>query len=249
MGIRAKIMSGFLILAAMLLVAGAWSIYELKNIGVSAQAILDENYKSIDAAKVMIESLEREDSATLLLLLGRREEGLAIMKSADESFQKAYETARTNVTIPGEQEYIDAVTRAYGTYKNLWMQFIIKPQYRGDLNWYFREVNPNFLKAKMAVSDLMNLNHQIMYKTASHLESRAHRATMPGIIAIVSAFIFAVIFIFLIDHYIINPIVQLTSGIQDYLERGKPLNVRVETEDEISRMVSSVEQLIKKSVK
>lgn len=249
MGIRAKIMSGFLTLAAMLLVAGAWSIYELKNIGISAQIILDENYKSIDAAKVMIESLEREDSATLLLLLGKRDEGLAIMRVADEAFQKAYETAHNNVTIPGEQDYVNTVAKAYAEYRELWLQFAVSPKYRGDLNWYFRDVNPTFHRAKLAVSDLMNLNNQAMYKTASNVESRAHRATMPGIIAIASAFIFAIIFSFLINLYVINPVVKLTSGIQDYLERGIPLNVRVETEDEISRLVSSVEQLIKKSTK
>jgi HAMP domain-containing protein len=247
MGIRVKIMSGFLILATMLLVAGAWSIYELKNIGISAQNILNENYRSIDAAKVMTEALEREDSAILLLLLGERDEGLAIMRVADEAFGKAYVTALTNITIPGEQDYVNAVTKSYGAYRDLWLQFMASSTFQGDLAWYFREVNPTFLKAKTAVSDLMNLNNQVMYQTASQVESRAHRATMPGIIAIAAAFIFALIFSFLINLYVINPIVQLTSGIRDYLDRGKPLNVRVESEDEISRLVSSVEQLIKKS--
>lgn len=247
MGIRAKIMSGFLILAAMLLVAGAWSIYELKNIGLSAQNILDENYKSIDAAKGMLESLEREDSAVLLLLLRKRDEGLAILKVADENFRKAHEIARNNITIPGEQGYVDAVEKTYAAYRELWLQFAASPSFRGNLDWYFREVNPTFHKAKLAVSDLMNLNNQAMYKTASHVEARAHRATMPGIIAMVSAFIFAIVFSFLINLYVINPIVRLTSGIRDYLDHGKTLNVPVESEDEISKLVSSVEQLIKKS--
>jgi CHASE3 domain sensor protein len=247
MGIRAKIMSGFLILATMLLVAGVWSVYELRNIGISVQKILDENYKSIDAAKAMIEALEREDSAVLLLLLGKRDEGLTIMKTADDSFQKAYETARNNVTISGEQDYVNAVIKAYDAYKALWLQPVASEKYRGELNWYFQKVHPSFLQAKLAVSNLMNLNNETMYKTASDLESRAHRATMPGTIAIVSAFIFAIIFSVLVNLFVINPIVTLTSGIQDYLDRGKPLNVKVEAEDEISRLISSVELLMKRS--
>jgi HAMP domain-containing protein len=249
MGIRTKIMAGFLILAAMLLVAGAWSIYELKNIGMSAQNILDENYKSIDAAKVMIESLERQDSAVLLVLLGKRDDGLAIIKVADDSFLRAEEIARNNITIPGEQDYVSAVTKAYAEYKALWRPFVVNAQYKGDLNSYSRDVNPAFHKAKLAVSELMSLNNQAMYKTASHVESRAHRATMPGIIAIASAFVFAIIFSFLVNLYVINPIVKLTSGIKDYLERGKPLHVKVETEDEISKLIQSVKLLIQKSGK
>ena len=190
MGIRAKIMSGFLILATMLLVAGAWSIYELKNIGISAQIILDENYKSIDAAKVMIEALEREDSAVLLLLLGKRDEGMDILKVADGNFQKALEIARNNITIPGERNYVDAIEKSYASYRKLWQPFT-GVGYRGNLNLYFQEVNPTFITVKTAVTELMSLNHRAMYQTASYVEGRAHRATMPGIIAIAAAFIFA----------------------------------------------------------
>jgi methyl-accepting chemotaxis protein len=72
---------------------------------------------------------------------------------------------------------------------------------------------------------------------------------MPGIIAMVSAFIFAIVFSFLVNVFIIGPIVKLTSGIQDYLDSGRRLNVRVETDDEISKLISSVERLIDKSSK
>ncbi len=109
MRLRAKILTGFLILAAMLLVAGAWSIYELRNISTSVQKLLDENYRSIDAAKSMLEALEREDSAILLLLLGKREEGREILQSADGSFEEAYLRVSRNVTIPGEQVYVDKI--------------------------------------------------------------------------------------------------------------------------------------------
>jgi HAMP domain-containing protein len=236
-----------MILATMLLIAGGWSIYELKNIGLSVQNILDENYRSIDASKVMIESLERADSAVLLILLGRKDEGLAILEIAEEHFQKAYETAGNNVTISGEQSYVEAVGKAYAEYRESWPQVSFNPGNGKDSSWYIRESNPSFLKAKQTVSDLLDLNTRVMYKMASHSESRAHRATMPGIIAMASAFIFAIVFSFFINLYVISPIIQLTSGIRDYMERGKPLNIRVESEDEISMLVSSVEQLINKS--
>ena len=61
MGLRTKILSGFLILTMMLVVAGIWSIYELTRVGTSVQRLLDDNYKSINAGKMMIEALERED--------------------------------------------------------------------------------------------------------------------------------------------------------------------------------------------
>ena len=247
MGLRTKILSGFLILATMLLVAGTWSIYELSNIGISVQRLLDENYKSIDAAKSMTEALEREDSAILLLLLGKREDGREILRSADELFEKAFETARNNLTIPGEQEYVDAIRNHYDKYKKLWNQNIAGTVREGDLNWYFREVHSSFLNVKQAVKKLMDLNDRTMYSTASNLEARAHRATMPGIIAIISAFIFAIIFSFLINILVVSPIIQITEGIQEYLESGKSFKAKIETKDELSNLASSVNSLIERS--
>lgn len=71
MSLRFKIMSGFLILALMLAIAGIWSIYELNSFGTSAEDLLDENYRSIKAAEMMLEALERQDSGILLLLFGK----------------------------------------------------------------------------------------------------------------------------------------------------------------------------------
>ena len=75
MGLRTKMLSGFLILTMMLLVAGVWSVYELTTIGSSVQKLLNDNYKSINAGKMMIEALEREDSAVLLLFSGKWQQG------------------------------------------------------------------------------------------------------------------------------------------------------------------------------
>ncbi len=247
MGLRPKILLGFLILATMLLVAGGWSIYELSNIGISVQRLLDDNYKSIDAAKSMTEALEREDSAILLLLLGKRNEGREILRSADNSFEKAFETARNNVTISGEQRYVEDIRKNYDTYKKLWAQNIAGTAKEGDLNWYFSNVHSSFLNVKSAVKNLMDLNDKTMYKTASNLEGRAHRATMPGVIAIIAAFIFAIIFSFLVNLLVVSPIIRITSGIHDYLETGKSFNVKIETTDELSHLASSVESLIERS--
>ena len=66
MKLRMKIMSGFLILVIMLALAGIFSIYELTTISSSVQSLLDDNYKSIIAAKKMIEALERHPSAAVV---------------------------------------------------------------------------------------------------------------------------------------------------------------------------------------
>lgn len=109
MKLRLKILFGFLILVVMLAAAAAWSIYELKSIGFSVNDLMEDNYKSIDASKTMIEALEREDSGVLLLILGKWEEGRNIIDDADKQFQKAFNIASNNLTIEGESDYIDKI--------------------------------------------------------------------------------------------------------------------------------------------
>ena len=106
MSLRFKILSGFLILALMLAIAGIWSIYELNSIGTSVQELLDDNYRSIKATEMMTEALERQDSGILLLLLGKWEEGRRILDSADNLFEKGYQIAENNLTIPGERDFV-----------------------------------------------------------------------------------------------------------------------------------------------
>ena len=244
MNLRAKILSGFLILSIMLFTAGALSIRELNKIGHSVQALLDENYKSIDASKIMIEALEREDSGILLLMSGDWDNGRSTIKEADQDFQKAFAVAENNITIPGEKEHIETIKAAYVSYKKLWVRPIVDTLREDNLQWYYGNVHPAFLKAKVAVNRLMTLNDKTMYQTASALQNRAGRATMPGIVAIVSALVFTIIFNFFINLYVILPIKRFTVGIQDYIKSGDQTGLSVDSSDEISDLAKAIRDFI-----
>jgi NtrC-family two-component system sensor histidine kinase KinB len=243
MKIRMKIMTGFLILAVMLAVAGVFSIYELKTIGYSVQSLLDDNYRSITAAKKMIESLEREDSGTLLLLSGKWKEGRQTIQSADKNFLKALETAENNLTIPNEKEYVDRIRERYNAYRKMWERPIVDTAHEGNLNWYLEEVHKAFSEVKFAAQELMSINDKAMYETASNLKNRAHRAVMPGIIAILSALVFSFLFNFFVNIYIVNPILSIIRSIKSFLEKEELVFVKIDTNDEIADLSSSVYNL------
>ncbi|HOY72986.1 MAG TPA: MCP four helix bundle domain-containing protein [Tenuifilaceae bacterium] len=63
MSIRLKILSGFIILASLLIISGLISIYELTKLGNSVNKLLRDNYLSIDYARQMSHSLEKQNSA------------------------------------------------------------------------------------------------------------------------------------------------------------------------------------------
>lgn len=243
MGLRIKILSGFLILSLMLLIAGLWSIYELQYLGSSVGKILDENYQSIHAAKNMKEALEREDSAILLLMLGKWEQGRHILGSADSVFMANFNFANRNITIPGEEERLKEIADSYNKYKALWERPIVDTDKEGNLDWYFSTVHLEFLSAKSAVDELINLNDQIMYRTASELENRSNQAIMPGIIAVLSALVFTLIFNYLVNYYFVSPIIRITDRIKKFEERRIPYEVKIETTDEIFHLSNAIDHL------
>ncbi|MCB2168896.1 MAG: MCP four helix bundle domain-containing protein [Deltaproteobacteria bacterium] len=246
MGIRVKILLGFLILTAMLFIAGFWSVYELTNVGESVQNILDDNYRSINSARVMVEALEREDSAILLLLSGKWKQGRDIMNAADRSFRESLKTASANVTISGEEDRIDKIDKSYSAYKEVWIRPIVGTNKENSLDWYFSEIHPAFVKVKEAVFGLMSLNEQVMYKTSVNLKEKAHRAVMPGVIAIIAALVFTLIFNYMINHFVVSPLLDITSGISNFLENGTPFTYSVETNDELYNLSLLVRELMVK---
>lgn len=243
MKIRIKIMLGFLILALMLAVAGVVSIYELRTMGTSVQALLDDNYRSIAAAKEMTEALEREDSGMLLLLSGKWKEGRETIKTADYKFKKALETAANNLTIQGEKAYVEKIREAYEKYSRLWDQPIVGTPRQGNLGWYFEDAHQSFKTVKKAVQDLMTINDNAMYETASNLKQRAHRAVMPGVIAILSALVFTILFNYFVNIYIVNPILSVIKSINNFLNKGEQVSVKIESNDELGDLAASVTNL------
>ncbi len=243
MGLRFKILLGFLTLAIMLFIAGIWSIYELNSIGASIPKMLDENYQSIHAAKKMIEALEREDSAILLLLLGKWDEGRSILDAADSLFNNSYRSAYANITIPGEQIHLETIKSRYQNFKNLWQRPIVGTKKEGSIEWYFQNTHNSFLAVRSSLEDLIDLNDKTMYRMASILENRSNRAIMPGIIAVLSAFVFTLIFNFLVNYYVVGPIIKITARIKKFKENRTPFDVTIETKDELFYLANEIGDL------
>ncbi len=243
MKLRTKILSGFIILAIMLAAAGALSIHELLSIGSSVNRLLEENYKSINAARIMTEALESEDSGILLLLSGKWQEGSDMIESADLSFRRGFEIAQKNVTIANERQYVSRIEAGYRAYKQIWVEALADAKKERDLDWYFAGPHTAFLTAKQSIEELLVLNDETMYQTASSLHNRAGRAIMPGIVAIVSSLLFVLIFNYFINYYVIKPINLLTREVRNKTKARQALDINIETNDEIHELAAAIKEL------
>ena len=134
--IKWKIFSGFLVLTFMLFVAGSITIYEFVTLSRTVNALLDNNYKTMQAASSMLESLEREDSGILLLLSGDRNTGLDMMAGGDSSFQVAYNEAQVHSYNQSDKDLINVIHNRYQDYRKLLSGNHIDTVSRSKMNWY-----------------------------------------------------------------------------------------------------------------
>lgn len=240
MRIRLKILTGFLILMITLAVAGVWSIHELNTMGTSVQRILDDNYTSLHAAKMMIEALERQNQGTLLLVSGNWDAGRAIMTSADSLFELEFDMAQAKEANREKIQKLDMIRSSYDSYKEIWEKPIVGTKKEGNLDWYLKELHVAFLNAKSSVNGLVEMNDKVMYDTATDIRNRSYKAIMPGVIAVTAAFVFSLIFNFFMNHYLIGPLVKIRDGVKMFVEREVPFDVEVDTDDEISDLASMI---------
>lgn len=243
MKLKGKIFFGFLILALMLFIAGAWSIYQLNNISGSVSEVLSENYKNIHYARTMLDALEREDSGILLLHIGNWEKGSEILRIGDSIIVSNLQQIKASPISEKENDLIREVEAEYLSYKNIWKMPIIGSKKQGDIDWYFKEVHTKFLKTKNKVNEVLIMNEEIIFSTALQTSQQSTRIIMPGIIASVSALGFVFIFTYLANYFIVSPIISLSERIKLFIDKKIPIGSEVETKDEIYELENSIKML------
>lgn len=243
MGLRGKILSGFMILVLMLAAAGVWSIYQLSLMGTSVQKFLQDNYKSIQASNDMLSALNEENGAILLLLKGEWEGGRRKLKASDSLFMAKLEFAESNITILTEKTYLSKIRKNYLNFKNEWLRPIVDTPRQGNLAWYYDNIYINFSDLQKDIKKLIAVNDKAIYETSSKLKSASSRAIMPGIISVIAALIFTFMFLYFINYYFISPIIKLKKKVKDFIERKTPFVKEVESDDEIKELEDSIRLL------
>ncbi len=83
---RKKILLGYGASLLLIIVVLSWAMFLILRLGRASESILRENYRSIQAAENMIGAVERQDSATLLILLGYEQQSASEFRENETVF-------------------------------------------------------------------------------------------------------------------------------------------------------------------
>lgn len=235
--LKRKILTGYGILFALMVVVVAWAIMNLVSLGKASDAILSENYRSILAAGNMVEALERQDSAILLMASGEWEKGAAQFRENEAPFLEWLTRAKDNVTIEGEAERVRSIEMAYDAYRRYFNALAGNRPPGGpglSPSDYLKQAYPLFREARQRCIELRMLNERTMYAAslrAGHVAGRAIWSTaLVAGAAIFLAFVFSVV----LAERIVRPIRDLMGASRKIASGDYDIRVPVGTGDEIA---------------
>jgi PAS domain S-box-containing protein len=176
MSLRTKLLLGYLVFVAALVVLGGWSAWRLREMGGVSRRIISNNYDSVVAAQEMKESLERQDSAALFALLGAREKAITQLREHRARFDANLHKAENNITEVGEPEALETVRHDRDSYYRSFDAFLAKVNATESLgrqgvpaseelserNEYFTRLEPQFNKLRADCEHLLQLNQRAM---------------------------------------------------------------------------------------
>ena len=264
MSLRSKLLFGYLVFVAALVVLGAWGAWRLREMGGVSRRIISNNYDSVVAAQEMKESLERQDSAALFALLGAHDRANAQLREHRARFDQSFQKAANNITEIGEPAAIEAIRADRDIYYQLFNAFMSRvegatatpaPQAErreefSEREEYFTRLEPQFNKLRADCEHLLQLNQRAMLAKSEAAAGVAqlwfYRTLLIAGVLVAAGLYLA----FFLANRIIEPLQQLTASTVRIAGGDLNAKVTVTSRDEVgvlaaeyNRMAERIRQL------
>jgi NtrC-family two-component system sensor histidine kinase KinB len=264
MTLRTKLLFGYLVFIAAIVVLGGWSAWRLREMGGVSRRIISNNYDSVVAAQEMKESLERQDSAALFALLGARDKAMAQLREHRARFDTNLQKAENNITEVGEPEALGAIRRDRDRYYQMFDAFMAKvnttessrlesvarAEELSERNEYFTHLEPQFNRLRAECEHLLQLNQRAMV-AKSEAAAGVAQLWFYRTLLIAGALVVAGLWLaFFLANRIVEPLRQLTATTARMAGGDLNARVTVTSQDEVgvlaaefNRMAERIRQL------
>lgn len=242
MTLRTRLLLGLSAFVGALIVLGGWSAWHLWRMSALSERIMAENYDSVVAAQNMKESLERQDSAGLFVLLDRWDRAVPQLREHRIRFDAAYERAAGNITEPGEAEVIQAIGRNRDDYYRRFDRFVLDAQGKGSSGQrpsgamageYFQQLEPLFTELRGQCDRLLTLNQDAMRRKAAEAAALGRRWFVTTLGTAVALVIGGIGFAIFLSSSILGPVRQLTDATSRMAAGQLDTVVEIRSRDEL----------------
>ncbi|HOX37571.1 MAG TPA: ATP-binding protein [Candidatus Brocadiia bacterium] len=214
MNLQTRVLAGYGVGLTLLIGVLIWAVANLVSVGKAGEAILRENYKSILAAENMIEAIERQDSAILLLMLNYEDEALSQFHENENGFLQWLGRAKDNITIEGEGEIIQTIDAGYSAYlRNFTELCRIRDTDENSAGGFYHETTlPSFKSVRDACIRLREANQNAMFTSSRRAGDISRRAIWSTVAVAFAALGAGLVFSLLMSRRLVRPITALTDA-------------------------------------
>ena len=247
MKLQAKILSGYAASLMLVVLVGLWGVFNLRQLGQASKNILQENYRSIRAADGMVDALERQDSATLILLLNDATSGRALFQENEILFLQRLGRAKDNVTLDNEAETLEALETAYLNYLTRVDELTLlagelQPG-SSDITVYESQVRPAFQAVRDAATQLRDLNQEAMSLASQRASLTSRNAILSVAIAGFTASLVGLIISWILSRNLVRPVQAMYSATEQIADGNYDIQLDVNTTDELGQLAREINEM------
>ena len=246
--LRKKILFGYGVVLLLAALAFAWAFVNLLRLGRASDAILSENYRSIEAAENMIDALERQDSGVLLYILGFEDEGTRQFRENQNHFSQWLARAEDNVTIEGEREIVEAIDSSYADYLILFTGLLRRSEdeERPVRTEYHQVLLPAFMAVRGASADLRDLNERTMVAASDRAREVAAAAMWSmagvGLLTLLAGLAFSLV----LSGRLVRPLRRMREAARHVAEGDYDVEVPAGRSDELGLLAAQFNEMAAK---
>lgn len=246
LGVQSKIYTASLIIALMLVLSGAMAFFEFGRMSRYISEFISNSILSVDLTRNLLNTSERYHSDLFRQIGG---DGLLAQPEtipADE-FEAGMARLYTVLATDQERRMADSVRYAYSAYMQVAQEIEsvwLRPQ-EERTEWYFNRLQTVYTRLRGYLQRLSFTSQSAITDSYDSLQDSYYRSIMPVVIASAASFILIVLFVYFLNHYIVQPMLRMSRGLSEYRRSGKSYNVSFDYGgDQIQAMNEDIRELI-----
>lgn len=241
MGIKRKILLGFISIGALLFLSGIISTLELVRFNRMTHNLLDRNRTNIELSKEMLDAVQGQNTALLMNITDSTHSAYdSVLLASRIMFEKALTKATEAFADSPKLLQLKEANRQYN-------QVVINIADTITVKWFSQIYKTSYLKLTNSIKEFMVGTQQQIIEYTAALEENAYRATMVGIIALAAGLLLIIIFYYLINRFFISPVLSMQRSIAMHIKLGTAFDVEITSKDEIMALKEDINRVIEKS--
>ncbi|MBB6126703.1 HAMP domain-containing protein [Mucilaginibacter lappiensis] len=211
MKIKKKLLFGFGLLFIVVLIFGTISVYYIKVISETSNITLKNNYKTLTFTRDMRSVLDEND--------------LPLTSGASRTFDQALQKQENNITEPGEKAATDSLRQAFTLL--IAPSSILNQKQQAERN------------ARLQLKKIEELNMHAIELKNGYTHSTVSKATLYlGAMVFIT---FLILFILIVNFpgFILNPLHELTDGLDQVSKKYYDTRLKFNTSDEFTQLAEA----------